>query len=128
MKAINPDKKKGDIEDDKPESERISPKLGSVIHEVLFQMGRQADFDPIKEVLEQHMITTPEDLQVLTQEYCNSISLPFGFVTACKQRIKQRKVENADKWTVNAKEVIDNFDNVSTATAPLPPQVANDPR
>jgi bacteriorhodopsin len=132
MKAINPDKKKGMEQDDKPESERISPKLGSVIHEVLFQMGRQADFEPIKEVLEQHMITTPEDLQVLTQEYCNSISLPFGFVTACKQRIKQRKVESQDNWTMNAKEVIDNFDAVSTATTPqpppLPPQVANDPR
>jgi bacteriorhodopsin len=117
------------VDDDKPETEQINGKLSSVIFEVLYAMGRQMDFEPIKEVLETHMITTQEDLQVLTQEYCNSIGLPFGFVTACKQRIKQRKVENADNWTMNAKEVIDNnFDTVSTATAPLPPQVANDPR
>jgi bacteriorhodopsin len=132
--AVNSVSKKGAYgleQDEKPESERISGKLSGVIYEVLFTMGRQSDFEPLKEVLEQHMITTEEDLQVLTQEYCTSIGLPFGFVTACKQRIKIRKVENADNWTMNAKEQIENIDAksaVSGATAPLPPQVANDPR
>jgi hypothetical protein len=66
---------------------------------------------------------------VLTQEYCESICLPFGFVTACKQKIRQRKVENQDRWALNAKEATqDNFDSASSATTPLPPQVANDPR
>merc|ERR1719199_173023 len=84
-------------------------------------MGRQTDFEPLKDVLESHMITTQEDLMVLTAEYCESICLPYGFVTACKAKIRQRRVENPEKGQ-------EAFDSVSVATAPLPPQVANDPR
>merc|ERR1719506_275856 len=92
-------------------------------------MGRQSDFEQLKEVLESHMITTNEDLMVLTQEYCESICLPFGFVTACKQKIRQRKVDDQDKWALNAKETAQEIvDSTSVATTPLPPQVANDPR
>jgi bacteriorhodopsin len=132
-KAVSgPDKKKlaayGIVSDDKAEESQINGKLSAVIFEVLHAMGRQTDFEPLKEVLEQHMITTQEDLMVVTKPYCDSIGLPFGFVTACKQRIKQRKVEAQENWTLNAKEIVDNADTLSQATAPLPPQVANDPR
>jgi bacteriorhodopsin len=112
-----------------PADQQIDGKLTAVVFDVLQAMGRQADFMPLKDVLEQHMITTQEDLMVLTPEYCDSISLPYGFVQACKQKIRQRKVEGQDKWALNMKEAQDNnFDTVSVATAPLPPQVANDPR
>ena len=57
----------------------------------------KADFEPLKGVLQQNMITTEEDLLVLTQGYCDSIALPYGFVTACKARIKAHRVENQDK-------------------------------
>jgi hypothetical protein len=74
------------------------------------------------------MITTEEDLLVLTQGYCDSIALPYGFVTACKARIKAHRVENQDKWNLNVDKGDRLFDSLSGATAPLPPQVANDPR
>jgi bacteriorhodopsin len=128
--AINGgDKKKfGLYHDEKPEDQKITGKLSSVIYEVLQAMGRQSDFEQLKEVLEEHMITTNEDLMVLTQEYCHSICLPFGFVTACKQKIRQRKADTSDKWALRAQEAKDDFDSASVATQPLPPQVANDPR
>jgi hypothetical protein len=115
-------------EDGKPEEQKITGKLCSIIFEVLQVMGRQTDFEPLKEVLENHMITTQEDLMVLTSEYCDSICLPYGFVTACKAKIRQRRVENQEKWNLNPDKAQDSFDAVSVATAPLPPQVANDPR
>merc|ERR1719174_140584 len=133
--AVNVAKKQlgpyGQAYEDKlmPADQQIDEKLTAVVFDVLQAMGRQADFMPLKDVLEQHMITTQEDLMVLTPEYCDSISLPYGFVQACKQKIRQRKVEGQDKWALNMKEAQDdNFDSVSVATAPLPPQVANDPR
>jgi bacteriorhodopsin len=134
--AVNgPDKKKlgpygftNAAGDDKPEDQQLSAKLSSIIFEVLQAMGRQTDFEPLKEVLESHMITTQEDLMVLTYEYCESICLPYGFVTACKAKIRHRRVENQEKWNLTPEKGQDQFDTVSVATAPLPPQVANDPR
>merc|ERR1719161_18627 len=134
--AINgPDKKKlgpygwtTAAEDDKPDDQKVTGKLSSIIFEVLQAMGRQTDFEPLKEVLENHMITTQEDLMVLTHEYCDTICLPYGFVTACKAKIRQRRVENQEKWNLNPEKAQDPFDAVSVATTPLPPQVANDPR
>jgi hypothetical protein len=108
---------------------QINGRLSSVIFEVLQAMGRQADYEPLKEVLETHMITTQEDLLVLTQDYCDKIALPYGFVTACKAKIRQHRTEHNDKWNL-CLDKGDNFDTVSVTTspAPLPPQVANDPR
>merc|ERR1719183_564879 len=133
--AVNgPDRKKlgpygfMNADDDKPEEQRITSKLSSIVFEVLQVMGRQTDFEPLKDVLESHMITTQEDLMVLTAEYCESICLPYGFVTACKAKIRQRRVENQEKWNLNPEKGQEAFDSVSVATAPLPPQVANDPR
>jgi bacteriorhodopsin len=115
-------------DDDKPEDQKIHPKLAAIVFEVLQAMGRQTDFEPLKEVLESHMITTQEDLMVLTPEYCDAICLPYGFVTACKAKIKHRKVESQEKWNLTPEKPADQFDTVSVATTPLPPQVANDPR
>jgi len=116
-------------DDDKPEDQKLHPKLAAIVFEVLQAMGRQTDFEPLKEVLESHMITTQEDLMVLTPEYCDAICLPYGFVTACKAKIKHRKVESQEKWNLTPeKGEKDQFDSVSVATTPLPPQVANDPR
>jgi hypothetical protein len=115
-------------EDDKPEDQRITAKLSAIIFEVLQAMGRQTDFEPLKEVLETHMITTQEDLMVLTNEYCASICLPYGFVTACKAKIRQRRVENQEQWNLSPEKGQETHDVVSVATTPLPPQVANDPR
>jgi bacteriorhodopsin len=127
--AIHAPKPKLGAYDTGNEDSQLSAKLSSVIFEVLQAMGRQADWEPLREVLENHMITTQEDLLVLNQEYCESISLPYGFVTACKAKIRQHRVENQDKWNLLAeKKPSDNFDAMSSATAPLPPQVANDPR
>jgi hypothetical protein len=116
--------------DEKPEESKISSKLNAVVFDVLQSMGRQADHEPLKEVLEHNMITTHEDLLVLTQSYCESIGLPYGFVTACKTKIRQHRVDSQDKWNLTADKNNnnENFDTVSVATAPLPPQVANDPR
>jgi bacteriorhodopsin len=122
------DRKHGTSADDKADHQRVSAKLSSIIYEVLQAMGRQSDFEALKEVLTQHMITTQEDLMVLTPEYCESIFLPYGFVTACKAKIRQRKVENQETWHLSAEKKPDNFDSHPAATAPLPPQVANDPR
>jgi len=114
--------------DEKFEEQQLEGKLASTVFEVLQAMGRQADFEPLKDVLQQNMITTEEDLLVLTQGYCDSIALPYGFVTACKARIKAHRVENQDKWNLNVDKGDRLFDSLSGATAPLPPQVANDPR
>jgi bacteriorhodopsin len=115
-------------EEEKPEELRLNGKLAAVIFEVLQAMGRQSDFEPLKEVLETHMITTQDDLMVLTPEYCETICLPFGFVTACKAKIRQRRVESQETWNLTPDKQPDQFDALSAATAPLPPQVANDPR
>merc|ERR1719235_2715269 len=47
------------------EEQRLEGKLASAIFEVLQAMGRQADFEALKDVLQQNMITTEEDLLVL---------------------------------------------------------------
>jgi len=129
-RAVNgPEKGKlGSYGLEEKEEQRLEGKLASTIFEVLQAMGRQADFEPLKGVLQQNMITTEEDLLVLTQGYCDSIALPYGFVTACKARIKAHRVENQDKWNLNVDKGDRLFDSLSGATAPLPPQVANDPR
>jgi hypothetical protein len=129
-RAVNgPEKGKlGSYGLEEKEEQRLEGKLASTIFEVLQAMGRQADFEPLKDVLQQNMITTEEDLLVLTQGYCDSIALPYGFVTACKARIKAHRVENQDKWNLNVDKGDRLFDSLSGATAPLPPQVANDPR
>jgi bacteriorhodopsin len=129
-RAVNgPEKGKlGSYGLEEKEEQRLEGKLASTVFEVLQAMGRQADFEPLKDVLQQNMITTEEDLLVLTQGYCDSIALPYGFVTACKARIKAHRVENQDKWNLNVDKGDRLFDSLSGATAPLPPQVANDPR
>jgi bacteriorhodopsin len=117
------------VDETKPEESKLTSKLNAIIFDVLQSMGRQSDHEPLKEVLEHNMITTHEDLLVLTQSYCDSIGLPYGFVTACKTKIRQYRVDSQDKWNLTAEKThTDNFDTVSVATAPLPPQVANDPR
>ena len=55
-------------EGEEKEESQINAKLSSVIFEVLQAMGRQADYEPLKEVLQQHMITTQDDLMVLTKD------------------------------------------------------------
>jgi bacteriorhodopsin len=121
------------VDGEEIEKTKMSAPLAVVIHDVLRAMGREADLEPLKNLLENNMITSKEDLMVLTPEYCESVSIPYGFVTACKQRIKQQRVQNADTWRpVQAVKTLvggeDEKLNRVGDVAPLPPQVANDPR
>jgi bacteriorhodopsin len=127
----------------------------AIIQDVLGSMGRGADFEAVKDILEGHMITTSDDILVLTAPYCDSIALPWGFVTACKQKIRSQKAEMADAWNINrtismqsnatSKVAAVPYNRAPTeggmsATteplspsptgrdAPLPPQIAADPR
>merc|ERR1719326_1375 len=131
----------------------LSGNTAAVIHEVLHSMGRMEDFPMVKEILEKHMITSSDDVMVLTQQYCNSINLPWGFITAVKQKIRMQKVEMQDAWTIRAREAAKEMnrgvERVPSLTghsrpasesgmsapmsptgrdAPLPPQIASDPR
>jgi bacteriorhodopsin len=126
----------------------LNKNTAEIIRDVLKSMGREADFDAVKAVLEAHMITSSDDILVLTATYCQSITLPWGFVSACKQRIRAQKVEMQDAWTLKtdkAPPMMSRSANVSRAPSesgrysdepmsptgrdgPLPPQVAADPR
>jgi bacteriorhodopsin len=141
-----------DLEDGKAEgflAMTLSKSTAAIIYEVLQSMGRNEDFEAVKEILEKHMITSSDDVMVLTPAYCNQINLPWGFVTTVKQKIRMQKVEMQDAWTLQGKDT-SNGDvgkqyNVSVSRAPseggrsepmsptgrdmpLPPQVASDPR
>jgi bacteriorhodopsin len=102
----------------------ISVRLAVIIEEVLASMGRGKDFNAMKETLEANIITTTDDIMVLTQNYCESISIPWGFVVACKQKVRASRAQNDDSWTFPNKDE----QPVEREFAALPPQVANDPR
>ena len=97
----------------------ISVRLAVIIEEVLASMGRGKDFNAMKETLEANIITTTDDIMVLTQNYCESISIPWGFVVACKQKVRASKAHNDDSWTFPNKDE----QPVEREFAALPPQV-----
>ena len=82
----------------------ISVRLAVIIEEVLASMGRGKDFNAMKETLEANIITTTDDIMVLTQNYCESISIPWGFVVACKQKVRASRAQNDDSWTFPNKD------------------------
>jgi hypothetical protein len=81
---------------------------------------------------------------VLTAAYCESICLPWGFVTAVKQKIRIQKVEMQDAWTLSKGDPTETKRQMVTRAPseggrsepvsptgrdmPLPPQVARDPQ
>jgi bacteriorhodopsin len=71
-----------------------------LIKDVLESMGRLNDFDSVVCIMESHLITSNDDILALTAEYCREISLPWGFVKACKTKIRQFKVQSGDGWGV----------------------------
>jgi bacteriorhodopsin len=119
---------------------KLVPGLAVAVHEVLKTMGREADFDALKALLEGQMVTSYEDMMVLTQEYCYSVNIPWGFVTACKARIRQQRLEKGESYTWSMHALKKSVSGVITGDdpnderldsigiAPLPPHVANDPR
>lgn len=104
----------------------LTARLACILEEVLRDMGRAKDYTAMKEMLETHMIINTDDVMVLTREYCESISLPWGFAVACKTRIKANHHMVEDAWTFHIAENVRKADD--GMTSPLPPQVANDPR
>jgi bacteriorhodopsin len=110
----------------------LSSKLSVVCAQVLLSMGRSAELDMIKEIMESNLITKDEDVLVLTEAYCNTIGLPWAFVFAAKQKIRANKVDQGDAWSFvkegREKDLVDlaSLDPISPGA--LPPQVANDPR
>jgi hypothetical protein len=144
-----------DVEEGKAEdpTHTLNKHTAATIYEVMQSMGRANDFEVVKGVLEKHMITSSEDFMVLTPDYCESINLPFGFVQAVKQKIRAHKIEMQDAWTTKKMQPLDLRSNKFVGNvsrppseaggasrigdeptsptgrdAPLPPQVASDPR
>jgi hypothetical protein len=121
--------------DEGEEFTKLTAGLVVVVHDVLRTMGRENDYDALKHALERNMVNSSEDLMVLTPQYCDTVSIPWAFVTACKAKIKQQQVEKGDRWGMNAlkkkfgggeEDTPETFDAIKVT--PLPPQVANDPR
>lgn len=75
-----------------------------MIQETLSTIGRSRDFDDIMRILDSNMITTPDDLLVLTQTYCEEVNLPWAFVFSFKDRWRRMKVNNADAWQLNERK------------------------
>jgi len=78
----------------------LNKSTAAIIEEVLATMGRTTDFAAVKAVLERNMITSSDDMLVLTPAYCKEIQMPWGFVTAVKQKIRAQMAEQQDAWTL----------------------------
>merc|ERR1719337_718044 len=72
-----------------------------MIQETLSTIGRSRDFDDVMRILDANMITSPDDLLVLTQTYCEEVNLPWAFVFSFKDRWRRMKVNNADAWQLS---------------------------
>jgi hypothetical protein len=86
-----------------------------LIKEVLESMGRANDFDKVVDVMESHLITSNDDILALTAEYCDEISLPWGFVKACKTKIRKYKVMAGDDWGVKTASESGRSQSISVA-------------
>jgi bacteriorhodopsin len=112
----------------------LQPALTVVVHDVLRGMGREAEFDAMKRQLECNAITSTNDMMVVTPEHCDSRSVPYTFLTACKVRIKTQRLKNEGYWF--SKTFSNSYGDIwtkdehedSIRVVVPPPHLANDPR
>jgi len=115
----------------------VSANFVSMIQEALGVIGRSRDFEDIMKILEQNMITTPDDLMVLTPTYCEDIGLPWAVVFSFKDRWRRMQVNNADAWQLKERMMqqqeqqmtMRNYDPMMEwgPVSPAAPHVARNP-
>jgi hypothetical protein len=91
-------------------------------------MGRGKDYSSVKDIFEHYLIHSCDDVMVLNKEYCESIQVPWGFVVACKAKIKSQAFDIDDVWGFKSSMRTEDRTALGDPGSPLPPQVANDPR
>jgi hypothetical protein len=72
------------------------------IKDVLASMGRSKDYDWVVELMISNLITGSDDILTMTPDYCQEIGLPWGFIQACKSKIRSHKIQG-DSWSVHRK-------------------------
>jgi bacteriorhodopsin len=115
----------------------VSANFVSMIQEALGVIGRSRDFEDIMKILEQNMITSPDDLMVLTPTYCEDIGLPWAVVFSFKDRWRRMQVNNADAWQLKERMMqqqgqqmtMRNYDPMMEwgPVSPAAPHVARNP-
>jgi bacteriorhodopsin len=103
----------------------------TIIQEALGKLGRGHDFEDVMSILQVNMITSAEDILVLTQPYCEDIGLPWSLVFAFRDQWRRMQVSNADAWQLGA-EATDMQARSSPApdfraVSPAAPHVARNP-
>jgi bacteriorhodopsin len=73
-------------------------RLLGLVQETLESIGRQADYDGVVRILSANMITTPDDVMLLNEQYCSKIHLPWTFVYSFKETARRKKVRDSDQW------------------------------
>jgi len=115
----------------------VSANFVSMIQEALGVIGRSRDFEDIMKILHTNMITTPDDLMVLTPVYCEDIGLPWPVVFSFKDRWRRMQVSNADAWQLKERlsmhqeqeQAMRNYDPTMQwgPVSPAAPHVARNP-
>jgi bacteriorhodopsin len=115
----------------------VSAHFVAMIQEALGVIGRSRDFEDIMKILDQNMITTPDDLMVLTPTYCEDIGLPWAVVFSFKDRWRRMQVNNADAWQLKERMLMQqehahamrNYDPTMEfgPVSPAAPHVARNP-
>jgi hypothetical protein len=98
---------------------RPSSQLTALVQETLASMGRGRDFEAIVEILYRNMITTPDDVLVLTKAYCIEIGLPWAFVFSFKDKWRRGRANKSDAWQLQKGPAI---------ISPAAPHVALNPQ
>jgi hypothetical protein len=97
-----------------------TPRLLGMTQETLSSIGRASDYDGIVRILASNMITTPEDVLMLNESYCQSIHLPWTFVFSFKETARRKKVRDSDQWDLAPESKFGLYANAS----PSAPHIA----
>jgi hypothetical protein len=91
--------KKG-LEQDGDGDGTMEKQTAMLVEEVLDSMGRSKDKAFVIERLQEHLITSNDDVLSLTKDYCREIELPWGLVLALKSKIRSHHVQMDDPWSM----------------------------
>jgi hypothetical protein len=102
-----------------------SNELSALVQETLASMGRTRDLDAVMDIIRRNMITTPDDVLVLTKQYCSEIGLPWAFVFAFKDKWRRGRAHKSDAWSL--KNDLRQQDDGMPMVSPAAPHVALNP-
>jgi bacteriorhodopsin len=114
-----------EMRDNHADEFRPSNELAALVQETLASMGRNRDLEPVMEIISKNMITTPDDVLVLTKAYCMEIGLPWAFVFAFKDKWRRGRAHKSDAWQLQKGY---NRTDEATVVSPAAPHVALNPQ